>query len=123
MSAIHRGRLQSATARFFAFSTSSLGPELINRWQGVFWGSMGAEIAKRKARHSSHFYPIQGKLPEPSGHCFSAKVFELDARFVRLKGEQAVWGSSSILFLANSRIAGAGECQRTGLEGDSLYAF
>jgi hypothetical protein len=90
---------------------------------GCVFGFQGAENAKRKARHSSHFYPIQGKLPETSGHCFAAKVFELDARFVRLKGEQAVWGSGSILFLANSRIAGARECQRTGLEGDSLYAF
>jgi hypothetical protein len=58
----------------------------------VFWGSREAETAKRKARCSSHFYPLQGKLPVPSGHCFAAKVFELDAQFVRLKGEQAVLG-------------------------------
>ena len=42
------------------------------------------------------------------------KFFELDAQFVRLKGEQAVWGSSSILYLAKNCTVGS---RRTGLEG------
>ena len=75
MSAIHRGRLHSAIARYSAFSASKSGPELIHRWQGVFRGSDEAETAKRKARRGNHFYPSQGKLPVPAEHCFAAKVF------------------------------------------------
>ena len=104
MSAIHRGRLLSAISCFSAFSASNSGPADIHRWQGVFRASKWAEIARRKARHSSHFYPSQGKLPVPNEHCFAAKVFfELRAQFVRLKGRTGCLGQQ-LDFLSNQSL-------------------
>ena len=40
-------------------------------------------------------------------HRIGEKFFELGTHFVRLKGGQAVWGSSSTLYLANSCTDGA----------------
>ena len=112
MSAIHRGRLHSAIARFSAFSASNSGPGNIHRWQGVYGVPKRLKTARRKARRYNHFYPLQGKLPVPKEHCFAAKVFSTWCPIRASKGEDRLFGAAARSYIYQTTVPRAPkQCQ------------
>ena len=124
MSAIHRGRLHSAIARFSAFSASKSGPGHIRRWQGVYGVPKRLKPSGAKLVATVTSIRYRASCLFPKNTALRQKFFQLDAQFVRLKGRTGCLGQQlDLISMKRLYREHQSSAYRTDSEGDSIHAF